>query len=220
MFMRMPVTRARALRAAMKLADSAGLESLSMRKLATELGVEAMSLYYHVANKEDILDGMVDLVFDEVSLPRTDVGWRDAMRQVAVSTRTVLGEHPWAIGLLDSRASPGMIRLAHLDAVIGCLRNAGFSLAMAAHAMATLDSYVRGFAMQEHVLPSNKGDITETAEAIMTQQKEFASRFPHLAEMATGLILQPGYAFGDEFGWGLELILDAVEDRQGRARPQ
>jgi len=157
---------------------------------------------------------MVDLVVGEIDLPRTDVAWRVAMHEVAVSTRAILGDHPWAIGLLDSRKAPGPVRLAHLDAVIGCLRKAGFSIAMAAHAMAVLDSYVRGFALQEHVLPSNDGDMTDATQEIMAQQVAFTESFPHLAEMAGDLVLQPGYAFGNEFLWGLELVLDGIEARQ------
>ena len=124
-----------------------------MRKLAQELGVEAMSLYHHVANKDDILDGIVDVVFSEIDLPTNDIDWRAAMRQRAISARQALRRHPWATGLMESRSTPGPATLRHHDAVLGILRNAGFSIELAAHAFSVLDSYVYGFALQESSLP-------------------------------------------------------------------
>src|ERR1700730_538789 len=181
---REPLTRDRAVQVAVALADAGGIESLSMRKLARELGVEAMSLYYHVKGKEDILDGMVDIVFSEIELPSAGAEWKAAMRERAESTRSVLKRHPWAISLMDSRTTPGAETLKHLDAVIGCLGDAGFSIPMAAHAMSLLDSYVRGFALQEASLPLDaSGDIGATTEGIMEQQPMVAGAFPHLAQM-------------------------------------
>ena len=116
-----------------RLADEGGLESLSMRKLGQELGVEAMALYYHFANKDEVIDGMVDIVFSEIDLPGTGTDWRTAMRERAISVRDALLRHRWAIGLMESRASPGPASLRHHDAVIGNLRAAGFDMAMAAH---------------------------------------------------------------------------------------
>ncbi|MCU1441602.1 MAG: TetR family transcriptional regulator [Rhodoglobus sp.] len=208
---REPVTRERAIRVAVALADDGGIDSLSMRKLAGELGIEAMSLYYHVTSKDDILDGMLDMVYSEFVTPRAGDEWRPAMRERAESTRTVLARHPWAISI-KARTSPGPATLGHLDSVIGCLRAAGFSMPMAGHAMSLLDSYVQGFAMQEATLPLDaSGDIGAATEDIMAQQEQMAEAFPNLAEMAVTLILQPGYAYGNEFEFGLELILDGVE---------
>jgi AcrR family transcriptional regulator len=208
---------------AVALADGRGIESLSMRKLARELGVEAMSLYYHVKSKEDILDGMVDIVFSEIEAPTAGVDWKTAMRGRAESTRSVLKRHPWAISLMDSRTTPGAATLKHLDVVIGFLTDAGFSIAMAAHAISLLDSYARGFAMQEASLPFDEvGDIGAATESIMEQQQMMAGAFPHLAEMAVNLVLRPGYAYGNEFEFGLGVILDGIEaaqasDRDGRS---
>ena len=113
------------MRTAFDRTDEDGIESLSMRKLAQELGVEAMSLYRHVRNKGEIVDGMIDLVFGEIGLPHTDVDWKTAMRERAISAREVLARHPWAIGLMESRSTPGPATLQHHDAVIGCLLEAG-----------------------------------------------------------------------------------------------
>src|SRR5215210_874747 len=143
---RAPLSRQRVLRAAVDLADTGGIASLSMRKLAQELGVEAMSLYRHVRNKDDMVDGMVDHVFGEIGLPPTGVDSRTAMRRRAISAREVLARHSWAIGLMESRRRPGPATLRHHDAVLGCLREAGFSVTMAAHAYSVLDSYIYGFA--------------------------------------------------------------------------
>ncbi|GAA0992260.1 TetR/AcrR family transcriptional regulator C-terminal domain-containing protein [Subtercola frigoramans] len=208
---RKPVTRERAIRVAIELADAGGIESLSMRKLAAELGIEAMSLYYHVKSKDDILDGMLDVVYSEFSTPRAGDPWRPAMRTRAESTRTVLSRHPWAISM-KARTSPGPATLGHLDSVIGCLTASGFSMTMTAHAMSVLDSYVQGFAQQEAALPLDpSGDISSATDDIMAQQVAMAEAFPHLADMAVRLILQPGYAYANEFDFGLTLILDGLE---------
>ncbi len=207
---REPVSRDRAVRVAVDLADAGGLESLSMRRLAQALGVEAMSLYYHVKNKDDLIDGMVDLVFDEIALPPTDTPWRTAMEDRAHSARAAWARHPWAISLM--RSTPGAATLRHLDAVIACLRGAGFSMTLTAHAMSLLDSYVDGFALQEASLPlSEAGDVNAATEDILAQQHMMSGAFPHLAEMAQTHILQPGYAYGNEFSFGLGLILDGIE---------
>jgi AcrR family transcriptional regulator len=203
------LSRERVLQAAIALADAAGIESLTMRKLGEELGVEAMSLYKHVANKSDLLDGMIDLVFSEIDLPSADGNWQSEMRRRAISARRVLSCHPWAIGLLESRTTPGPATLRHHDAIIGTLRRAGFSVEMTAHAYALLDSYVYGFALQEAALPFKGPEtVTDVAEPIVQQFSTGA--YPHLVEMATEYILQPGYDFGDEFEFGLNVILDAL----------
>jgi AcrR family transcriptional regulator len=204
------LTRERVLRAAMALADRDGVRSLSMRKLAQELGVEAMSLYHHVANKDDILDGLIDLVFAEIDLPSGGDGWRAAMRQRAISAREVLRRHPWATGLMESRSTPGPANLRHHDAVLGILRTAGFSVELAAHAYSLLDSYIYGFALQEAGLPfSTPEETAEVAQSIMAQFP--ADQLPHLTEIAVEHVLQPGYDYGNEFLFGLDLILDGLE---------
>jgi AcrR family transcriptional regulator len=206
----MPLSRERVLRAAVALADDAGLRSLTMRRLGELVGVEAMSLYNHVAGKDDLLDGMVDLVFGEIRLPAAGAGWRTAMRERALSAREVLSRHPWAIGLMESRASPGPATLRHHDAVIGSLREGGFSVELAAHAFSALDSYVYGFALQETSLPFDTAEETaEVTQAILRQLP--ADQYPHLVELALERVLQPGYDYGSEFEFGLDLILDGLE---------
>ena len=206
---RAPLTRRRVLRAAVALADRGGVAALSMRKLAQELGVEAMSLYHHVANKDDILDGIVDVVFGEIELPAGEAGWEAAMRRRAVSAREALRRHPWATGLMESRRTPGLANIRHHDAVLGVLRNAGFPVELAAHAYSLLDSYIYGFALQEASLPFQTPE--ETAEVAQEIMSEFpADEYPHLAEIATEHVLQPGYDYGDEFLYGLDLILDGL----------
>jgi AcrR family transcriptional regulator len=213
---RIPLTRERVLHAAVALADASGSETLSMRRLGEALGVEAMSLYNHVANKEDLLDGMIDVVFAEIDLPTGWADWRAAMRQRAISARRVLSRHGWAIGLMESRSSPGPATLRHHDAVIGCLRDAGFSIELAAHAFSVLDSYIYGFALQERSLPFPTPEQTaDLAQDILASFP--ADKYPHLAELTARHVLQPGYDYGDEFEFGLDLILDGLERiRKGR----
>jgi AcrR family transcriptional regulator len=211
---RVPLSRERVLRAALDLADTGGLASLSMRRLAQELGVEAMSLYRHVRNKDDIVDGVVDLVFGEIGLPPHGVDWKTAMRQRAISARQVLACHPWSIGLMESRSRPGPATLRHHDAVIGQLREAGFSIAMVAHAYALLDSYIYGFALQQASLPFKTSEET-VAVADNIRRQSAADAYPHLTEVMVQHALQPGYNFADEFTFGLDLILDGLE----RLRP-
>ena len=207
---RVPLSRERLLRGAIAVADAGGRASLTMRSLAQELGVKPMSLYHHVANKEEILDGIIDVVFSEIELPSVDADWRSAMRQRALSARSVLGRHPWATPLMDSRTNPGPATLRHHDSVIGALRRAGFSIAMAAHAFSLLDSYVYGFAIQEGALPfDSPGAVTDVAEAILAQFP--TDEYPYLAQFTTEHVLQPGYDYGNEFVFGLDLILDSLE---------
>lgn len=204
------LTRERVLAEAVRMADAHGVDALSMRKLAERLGVQAMSLYHHVANKERILDGMVDLVFDEIALPSAEDEWKTAMRRRAMSARDVLRRHPWAVGLLDSRTHPGPATLEHHDAVLGCLRGGGFSVPLAAHAFAVLDSYIYGFVLQEQSLPFQSGpELERVAEGIFADIPEGA--YPHLTELAVEYALAPGYDYGDEFMWGLDLVLDGLE---------
>src|SRR5215469_7770878 len=221
---RAPLSRDRVLRAAVAYADREGIAALSMRKLGEKLGVEAMSLYNHVARKSDLLDGMIDLVFSEIELPAGDIaagdkaaaGWRAEMRKRAVSARLALRRHPWAIGLMESRTSPGPATLTHHEAVLGCLRQAGFSVELTAHAYSLLDSYIYGFALQEASLPfDTPQQTTQVAQEIFGQFP--AGAYPHLTELTIQHVLQPGYHYGDEFEVGLDLILDALE--QAAERP-
>jgi AcrR family transcriptional regulator len=213
---RIPLTRERVLHAAVALADASGSESLSMRKLGEAVGVEAMSLYHHVANKEDLLDGMIDVVFGEIDLSFCGEDWKTAMRQRGISARRVLSRHGWAIGFMESRISPGPATLRHHDAVIGCLRDAGFSIELAAHAFSVLDSYIYGFALQERSLPFPTPEETaELAQDILAGIP--ADTYPHLAELTTQHVLRPGYDYGDEFEFGLDLILDGLESTSAKA---
>ena len=198
------------LRAALALADSGGIEAMTMRKLGQELRVEAMSLYNHVANKDDILDGIVDLVFAEIALPATRHDWKAAMRERGISARDVLVRHPWAIGLMDSRLTPGRATLRHHDAVIGSLRAAGFAIGMAAHAYSLMDSYIYGFALQQLALPIEPSkESAQMAEDFLQQVP--VNEYPHLSEMVIEHAMKPGYDYKEEFEFGLDLILDGLE---------
>jgi AcrR family transcriptional regulator len=213
---RLPLSRQRVLTTAMTLADRSGVAALSMRKLADELGVEAMSLYHHVANKDDILDGLVDTVFSEIELPSGDSDWKAAMRRRAISARAALRRHPWATGLMESRATPGPATLRHHDGVLGILRTAGFSVELAAHAFSVLDSYIYGFALQEAALPfQSPQELAAVAETIIDQASLDA--YPHFTEMAVEHVLQPGYDYGNEYEFGLDLILDGLDRALRRA---
>lgn len=210
------LTRERVLQAAVALADGSGIEALSMRKLGEQLGVEAMSLYNHVANKDDLIDAMIDSVFAEIDLATGEPSWRAAMRRRAVSVRVVLKRHPWAVPLMQSRTNPGPSTLGHLDALIGMLRGAGFSVVLTAHALSAVDAYVYGFAMQEKALPFDTEErSTEVIEHILAAMP--AEEWPHLVEFSREHVLKPGYDYGQEFEWGLDLVLDGLERvRRGR----
>lgn len=217
---RVPLSRERVLRGALAVADSGGIGSLTIRSLAQHLGAKPMSLYYYVAGKDEILDGIVDLVFSEIELPSVGGDWRSEIVRRANSARRALRRHSWAIGLMESRKNPGPATLRHHDAVIGALRGAGFSVEMTAHAYALLDSFIYGFALQEASLPfEGPNTAVDVAEPMMQQFPVDA--YPHLVEMATEYILQPGYDFGNEFEFGLDVILDGLarhlpDDRTAR----
>jgi AcrR family transcriptional regulator len=182
-----------------------------MRKLAKELGVEAMSLYNHVANKEDLLDGLIDVVFGEIEVP-ADGDWRTAMRRRAISAREVLMRHPWAIGLMEGRMNPGPANLRYHDAVMGRLREAGFSFRDAVHASSVLDAYIYGFALQERGLPFETPE--ESGEIVQAQSRVAPlEQFPYLREVVTELP-KSGYDFETEFEYGLDLILEGLEQRR------
>lgn len=207
---RPPLTRERALATAVALADAEGLGSLTMRRLARELGIEAMSLYHHVANKDEILDAMMDMVFAEIELPPAGADWKAAMRERASSARAAMTRHPWAIGIMGSRSAAGPATLRHHDAVLGACRAAGFSIQMAAHAFSLIDSYVYGFVLQEVNLPFD--DDSNLAEVVDEMMLPFsADDYPNLVELTSEVILQPGYSYGNEFALGLERILDSLD---------
>ncbi|WP_372594229.1 TetR/AcrR family transcriptional regulator C-terminal domain-containing protein [Actinotalea sp.] len=207
---RAALTKDRVLRGALALADEIGVEAFTMRRLATALDVKPMTIYHHVPGKEQILDGIVDLVFAEIELPPAELGWRAAMRRRCMSAREVLNRHPWAPPLMESRTSPGPASLRHHDAVLGCLRGGGLSLEVTAHAYAILDSYVYGFTMQEAHLPFlGDVDLGELAEQVLRSFP--AGAYPHFVEFTTRHTLQPGYAFGHSFEVGLDLVLDGLE---------
>jgi AcrR family transcriptional regulator len=204
------LSRDKVLLGALAVADAGGIASLTIRSLAEQLGVKPMSVYHHVANKDEILAGLVDIVFSEIELPSADGGWRAEMHRRASSAREVLGRHRWAIGLLESRTTPGPATLRHHDAVLSTLLAAGFSRAMTAHAYALIDSYVYGFALQEASLPFEGPEgVGEVAGPIMELMADGA--YPHMVDMATSYYMQPGYDFADEFEFGLNLILDGLE---------
>jgi len=204
------LNRAKVLQAAIELADEIGIEALTIRKLADRLDVGAMTIYHHVPSKEEIIDGMVEIVFAEIRKPQVDVDWKTAMRQRCISARRVLNRHPWAAPLMESRPSPGPANLSHHDAVIGTLRNGGLSIEMTAHAYAILDSFVYGFAFEEATLPATGGEgFAEIAEQIAAHFP--SDEYPHLAELTFEHVLKPGYDFGDSFEFGLDLIIDGLE---------
>ena len=207
---RVRLTRERVLETAVARADAGGLEALSMRKLGQELGVEAMALYHHFANKDALVDAMVDVVFTEIEVSEAGPDWRAAMRRRAISVRAALLRHRWAIGLMESRRTPGPANLRHHDAVIGSLRSGGFDIAMAAHAYSLLDSYIYGFALTKMNLPFQASE--EVGEVAQTMLEPFpAGEYPHLLEILTDHVMKPGYDYGDEFEYGLDLILDGLE---------
>lgn len=179
-----------------------------MRRLGAELGVEAMSLYKHVANKEEILDGIVEFVVGEIEIPSVGADWKEAMRRRAISAREVLSRHSWAIGLLEARGSMGPTALRYLDAVLGNLRSAGFSIENAAHAFWLLDSYVYGHVVQETSLAFSTSEMTESAGSMLEQIT--TTEYPHLVELGEHA-LRFAYSFDTEFEFGLDLILDALD---------
>jgi len=207
---RSSLSRERVIAQAVALADEKGLAALSMRALAGRLGVEAMSLYHHVAGKEALLDAMLDVVFAEMHLPVIGGDWRAELRARSVSGRTVLLRHRWAVGMMDSPRNPGQESIRHHDAVLGCLAAGGFSLEAAGTAFALLDSHLYGFMAQEVSLPFTTVDeLAEIGAALIGP--EVRAAFPHFTRYAEERAMQPGYAFGNEFEPSLDLVLGALE---------
>ncbi|HWU47789.1 MAG TPA: TetR/AcrR family transcriptional regulator C-terminal domain-containing protein [Humibacter sp.] len=209
------LSRNAVLAAALSLADREGSAGLTMRALARDLGVVPMALYKHVADKDELIDGMVDIVWSEVEAPVAAADqslWRPAMGARAVSLRQALGRHPWAVGLMETRMHPGPANLAQHEAMMGCLRRAGFSFRATVHVTSVLDAYVYGFALQEMSLPfdsaEESGQIAQ--QKLDAQPAELAAMFPYLIEVVSELATA-GYDYDAEFNTGLNLILDAVE---------
>jgi len=215
---RPPLDRDRIIDAAARVADRGGLGAVSMRNVGAELGVEAMSLYHHVTNKDDLLDGLADWVFARIELPDPRRPWRSSMADRAASARRALAAHPWALGLVESRRTPGEALLAHHEAVLACLRTNGFSVPLAAHAFSVIDAYVHGFVLTELNLPFDSG---ETAEEFVGEIGHLlpAERYPYLVELIEHQVIGRDYAYADEFGFGLELILDSLEHHHAQEQP-
>jgi len=204
---RVPLTRERVLRAAMGVADGHGAGAVTMRAVASRLGVEAMSLYNHVKNKDAILDGMVDIVVDEIDLPTDADDWREAMRRRAVSAHRAFARHPWAPALMDSRTTSGPARLRYFDWVLGTLVDAGFSLEVAARCFSVLDSYIYGFGRQQLSATVGEAPPEEMAGAMLSTVP--ADDYPHLHRMVL-LAMDVGYDAEADFAFGLDVILDGL----------
>ena len=208
---RAPLTRDKVLRAALRMADERGLEELSMRKLAQTLKVEAMSLYNHVANKEQILDGLVELVVSEIDLPELGGDWRREMNARACSAHAVLMRHPWATMLLVARMNIGPNMLRYIDATIGCLREAGFSYPMADHAWNALDAYIYGFTLQKLNFPLEPSEYASAAQQFLPLIP--VEQFPYMHGMSLEVIA--GRHDGmHQLELGIDLLLDGLERRR------
>jgi len=202
---RTPLSRDRVLRAAIALADESGIDSLTMRRLGQELGVEAMSLYNHVANKDDLLDGIVDLVLGDIDVPATGTEWRSAMRHRSISAHEVLLAHPWAALRIMSSFNIGLGMTRYLDATLGRLREGGFSIEGALDAWHTLDSHLYGFTLQQLNLPFEVGEAQQVSADVLGQLQ--ANEFPHVVEVITE-VMRSGRV--EDFEFGLDLILDGL----------
>jgi AcrR family transcriptional regulator len=208
----MALKKEKIITAAIQLANKDGIEALSMRKLAAKLKIEAMSLYHHFKNKDEILNALVDHVFSLIQWTPDASNWKTSVRKRCVSLRKVLNENAWAVGLLESRRNPGLETLKHHEMMLGQFRQSGFSRELTAHAYVLLDSYVYGFALQEHSLPvSNSEDISDLVGSIFSNLP--ADAYPNFIEMTSNYYMKPGYSFAAEFEFGLDLILDGLEKK-------
>lgn len=207
---RQNLSRERIVAAAARVADRAGLTGVSMRAVGTQLGVEAMSLYHHIAGKDELLDDLADWIFTGIDLPAVDDPWRPAMAARAASARSVLSAHPWALSLIESRRAAGPALLRHHDTVLGCLRRNGFPVELAAHAFSAIDAYVYGFVLTERNLPLEDG---ERVDDFVAEIGLPVGDYPYLAEMITEQVAGRDYAYADEFDYGLGLILDGLQER-------
>ena len=210
------LSRERVLKAAVELADREGIDAVTMRRLAESLGAGAMSLYHHVPNKDALLDGMVDLVFAEIELPSAGIEWKEALRGRAISTREALRRHPWAVGRMEATNSPGPADLRLHDAVLGCLRQAGFSVPLAVQAYSVQDAYIYGFALQEKTLAMGSqeafaGSAKARVEEAESRIADVARLYPNLAEVVGGYVAEQGFDAAGAFRFGLDVILDGLE---------
>lgn len=203
-----PLSRERLLQAALRLADEGGIESLSMRKLAQELGVKAMSLYNYVNNKDDLLDGIVDIVISQIEVPSLETDWKQAMRQRAISAHEVLLRHPWSIMAIMSRVNLGPAMLRYVDATLGCLHKAGFSFELADHAWNAIDSHIYGFTLQEINFPLEAAEYSPTAESFLPHIP--ADQYPSLNRLSRHII-EGDYDGLHDFEFGLELLLNGLD---------
>jgi AcrR family transcriptional regulator len=209
---RVRLSRDRVLRAAVALADTAGIESLSMRKLAQELGVVPMALYKHVANKEELLDGMVDVVVGEIDPPVHGTDWKSAVRQRILSARRALLRHPWASRVLESRTNPTPLVLGYMDSMIGMFRAGGFSVDLTHHVMHTVGSRIFGFTQE---LFEDSPSVDPETQA--TMPPEMAQRYPYITELVRAVyhdeasVVGPGCDDQFEFEFALDLLLDGIE---------
>ncbi|MFE7874003.1 TetR/AcrR family transcriptional regulator [Micromonospora humida] len=215
---RTPLSRDRILRAAVTLADGAGIESLSMRNLAQDLGVVPMALYKHVANKDELLDGMIDVVVGEIEPLTPGVGWQPAIRRRVLSARQVLRRHPWASLAIESRSTATPAVLGYLDSMIGALRAGGLSADLTHHVMHALGSRILGFSQELFDASRQAGRTGPTAPTPPAPlPPEVAARFPHVAEIATAAAHDTGSVVGAgcddqfEFEFALDLLLDGIE---------
>lgn len=218
MAQREPLSSERIVHAAVAVADRGGFSAISMRNVAKELGVEAMSIYHHLANKDALLDALADWIFAQMELPGEDQSWRSAMTLRAASARKVLVKHSWSLTLINSRSNPGPALLRHHDAVIGCLLRGGFPMDLAAHAYSVIDAYVFGFALTERTLPFDPSAGDEASDFVRSIEDVLAA-YPNLAAMAIHLTSAGDYKFADEFDIGLDIILDELERRVEGATP-
>jgi AcrR family transcriptional regulator len=209
-----PLSRTLILETALRITDRDGVESLSMRKLAKELGVKAMSLYNHVANKDDILDSIVDMVVGEIEIPNLHENWKTAMRRRANSAHEVLLRHPWSTIPLVSRVNAGPAMLRYVNATIGCLREAGFSLEIADRAWNAMDSHIYGFTLQELNFPLEEPEYSQAARDFLPQIP--VHQYPYFYKLAQ-LVAEGGYTGVHDFEFGLELILDGLEGYRNRS---
>lgn len=205
---REPLSTERVLRAALQLADASGTDGLTMRRLGQQLGVEAMSLYKHVANKDAILDGIVDLVVAEIALPAPGDDWKTAMRRRGISAHEVLMRHPWACALLMSRPNVGPAMLRYANSTLATLRGAGFSIELADHAWNAMDSHIYGFTLQKLNFPFDAEQIPEAAATYLPRIPP--GEFVHLVEIAV-YVMEGHYDGVPDFTFGLDLILDGLE---------
>ncbi|TCC50721.1 TetR family transcriptional regulator [Kribbella capetownensis] len=203
---REPLNRERVLRAAITLADKEGLDALTMRRLGQEVGVEAMSLYNHVKNKDDILDGIVDLVLTDIDVLPAGTDWKKAMRRRSISAHEVLVAHPWAAMQIMSRYSIGLGMTRYLDATLGRLREGGFTIEGALDAWHTLDSHLYGFTLQQLNLPFAADEASRVSADVLPGLS--AEEFPHVVEVI-GHVMRSGRM--EDFEYGLDLILDGLE---------